>query len=240
MSNEGVMVRLAHVGLRFGDSGDTVVHAVSDVTLEVSRGALTLVIGPSGSGKTTLLSLIGGLLAPTEGNVHVDGVALGQLSQPALTAFRLARIGFVFQTFRLLAALSVLENIELPLNLAGIRRPASRERARELAAKLGLTHRLGFRPRALSGGEQQRVAIARALANDPELLLADEPTGSLDSQAGQRTIELLHAAAVQDGKAVLVVSHDTRICQYADTMVRMQDGRIMAVERSAASTGTAR
>ena len=234
------MVRLERVGVRFGNGDETVVQAVNDVTLEVSRGGLTLVIGPSGSGKTTLLSLMGGLLAPTEGEVYVDGLSLGRLSQAELTAFRLARIGFVFQSFRLLAALSVLENIELPLNLSGVRRPASRARARELASRLGLSHRLGFRPRALSGGEQQRVAIARALANDPVLLLADEPTGSLDAEAGQRTIELLHAAAVQDGKAVLVVSHDTRICQYADTMVRMQDGRIMAVEHGAASTGTTR
>ncbi|MBK8057499.1 MAG: ABC transporter ATP-binding protein [Gemmatimonadetes bacterium] len=220
------MVRLEHVGLRFGDRGETAVQAVADVSLEVPRGALTLVMGPSGSGKTTLLSLIGGLLAPTAGEVYVDGVALGQLSQPALTAFRLARIGFVFQTFRLLAALSVSENIELPLNLRGVRRPASRVRARELASQLGVSHRLDFRPRALSGGEQQRVALARALANDPVLLLADEPTGSLDSQAGQQIIELLHAAA-REGKAVLVLSHDARLGEYADTIVRMQDGRIM-------------
>ena len=230
MSDARAVVRLEHVGVRFGDERHPVVHAVRDVSLEIPRGALTLVIGPSGSGKTTLLSVIGGLLAPSEGDVHVDGVRLGALSQSELTAFRLARIGFVFQTFRLIDAVSALENIELALNLSGMRRPASRDRARALAVRVDLTDRVDIRPRALSGGEQQRVAIARALANDPALLLADEPTGSLDSQTGQHIIEVLHAAAVHEGKAVLVVSHDTRLCQYAETIVRMEDGRIVATE----------
>lgn len=230
MIGAGAMVQLDHVGLRFGDEGATLVQAVADATLEVPRAALTLVMGPSGSGKTSLLSLIGGLLAPTSGVVQVNGVRLATLSPDAITAFRLAHIGFVFQQFRLLAALTVLENIELPVNLSGVRRPESRDRALELAERLGLSHRLEFRPRALSGGEQQRVAIARALANRPALLLADEPTGSLDSQAGQEIIQLLHAAAVQDGAAVLVVSHDARLSEYAETIFRMQDGRITVVK----------
>ena len=238
MTTAAPMVRLVHAGLTFGDAGAGQVRAVQDVSLDVPRGKLTLVMGPSGSGKTSLLSLVGGILSATEGEVAVDGVSLGGLTQAALTAFRLERIGFVFQAFHLLAALTVRENIELPLFLKGGRRPASSERAQALAVRLGLSHRLNTRPRTLSGGEQQRVAIARALANDPVLLLADEPTGSLDSRAGQEVIALLHAAAVDDGKAVMVVSHDARLCDYADSIVQMRDGRILGVERGTTqSTG---
>lgn len=229
MSADRVAVRLHAVTRCFGKTTGAQVRAVDGVTLELRRAALTLVMGPSGSGKTTLLSLIGGLLAPSEGEVEVDGTRLATLSPAALTAFRLRRVGFVFQRFRLLEALSALENVELPLALAGVGRPESRERARALAVRVGLTARLDARAGTLSGGEQQRAAIARALANDPPVLLADEPTGSLDSRAGQRIIELLHAAAAQ-GVAVLVVTHDGRLERHADTVVRMEDGRVAAVE----------
>lgn len=231
MSADRVAVRLDAVSRCFGEATGAPVRAVDGVTLELSRAALTLVMGPSGSGKTTLLSLIGGLLAPSEGDVEVDGTRLATLSPAALTAFRLRRVGFVFQRFRLLEALSALENIELPLTLAGVGRPESRERARALAERVGLTVRLDARAGTLSGGEQQRAAIARALANDPPVLLADEPTGSLDSRAGQRIIELLHDAAAR-GVAVLVVTHDGRLERHADTVVRMEDGRVAAVERA--------
>lgn len=229
MTTPGVAVRLDRVSRRFGEEDGAVVRAVDAVSLELRRGALTLVMGPSGSGKTTLLSLAGGLLAPSEGKVEVDGTLLASLAPSELTNFRLRQVGFVFQRFRLLEALSALENIELPMSLAGIRRPASRERARVLAERVGLTGRLTGRARTLSGGEQQRVAIARALANDPPVILADEPTGSLDSHAGQVIVELLHEAA-KGGKAVLVVSHDTRIVPYADTVVRMEDGGVVGVK----------
>ncbi len=219
-------VRLAHVTRRFGEESGSPVRAVDDVSLTLQRGALTLLMGPSGSGKTTLLSLLGGLLAPSDGTIEVDGTSLASLSPSALSAFRLRRVGFVFQRYRLLEPLSALENIELPLTLAGVRRPASRTRARQLAAAVGLDRRLDARSGSLSGGEQQRVAIARALANDPPVLLADEPTGSLDSHAGQRIIELLHDAAAS-GAAVLVVSHDTRLMPYADAVLHMEDGRII-------------
>ncbi|MEP7380536.1 MAG: ABC transporter ATP-binding protein [Gemmatimonadota bacterium] len=229
MTGLDAAVRLAGVSRRFGALATSSVQAVNDVSLAVRRGALTLVMGPSGSGKTTLLSMIGGLLAPTEGTVEVEGIDLASLTPAALADFRLRSIGFVFQRFRLLDALSALENIELPLTLAGARRPASRVRAVEVAARVGLTSRLDSKSEALSGGEQQRVAIARALANAPSLLLADEPTGSLDSRAGHRIIELLHAVAAV-GTTVLVVSHDERLIPFADTVVRMEDGRISAIE----------
>ena len=229
MTTPGVAVRLDRVSRRFGEEDGAVVRAVDAVSLELRRGALTLVMGPSGSGKTTLLSLAGGLLAPSEGKVEVDGTLLASLAPSELTNFRLRQVGFVFQRFRLLEALSALENIELPMSLAGIRRPDSRERARVLAERVGLTGRLTGRARTLSGGEQQRVAIARALANDPPVILADEPTGSLDSHAGQVIIELLHEAA-KGGKAVLVVSHDARIVPYTDTVVRMEDGGVVGIK----------
>ena len=224
MSDPSVAVRLDGVSRSFG-----AVRAVDDVTLRFRRGALTLVMGPSGSGKTTLLSMVGGLLAPTQGEVEVDGTRLATLTPSALSAFRLRRVGFVFQQSRLLDALTTLENIELPLMLAGVSRPASGERARTLASRVGLTTRLDARATTLSGGEQQRAAIARALANEPPVLLADEPTGSLDSQAGQRVIGLLHKVA-RGGVAVLVVTHDARLERHADAIVRMEDGRVTAVE----------
>jgi len=219
-------VRLAQVSRFFGDAGSTVVRAVDGVTLDAARGSLTVLMGPSGSGKTTLLSLIGGLLSPTQGTVEADGVTLSALDQPALTAYRLRHIGIVFQAFHLIDALTLLENVELPLNLAGRARPASRDRATELVDRLGLAHRRDVRPRTLSGGEQQRCAIARALANDPMLVLADEPTGSLDARSGEEVIALLHAEAADRGRAVVVASHDPRMLRYADAVVTMDFGRV--------------
>jgi putative ABC transport system ATP-binding protein len=227
MTPDAVAVRFDRVSRRFGEDSRALVRAVDSISLEVRRGELTLVIGPSGSGKTTLLSLAGGLLAPSEGSVEIDGTRLGALTPSTLTAFRLRRVGFVFQRFLLLDALSALENIELPMTLAGVRRPESRERARQLAERVGLPNRLTGRATMLSGGEQQRVAIARALANSPPVLLADEPTGSLDSRAGERIIELLHATAAS-GTAVLVVSHDMRLVPFADKLIRIEDGRVAA------------
>lgn len=228
MSGDGVAIRLVRVTRTFHEGTHGVVHAVQEVDLAFRRGTLTLVMGPSGSGKTTLLSLVGGLLAPSAGDVEVDGVHLASLSPSALTEFRLRRVGFIYQRFRLLDALSASENIELPLTLAGVSRPTSRQRAEALAARVGLDNRLGARARSLSGGEQQRVAIARALANDPPVLLADEPTGSLDSVAGQRIIELLHGAAT-DGVSVVVATHDERLVPFAEMVVRMEDGRVVDV-----------
>jgi putative ABC transport system ATP-binding protein len=225
--NSDVVVRLASVGRSFGEGAGTMVRAVDQVSLDVSRGSFTVLMGPSGSGKTTLLSLIGGLLPPTDGSVETNGVALSGLDQQELSLFRLRHLGIVFQAFHLIDALTVLENVELPLNLAGMRRPASRAHAVKLVERLGLADRAGFRPRMLSGGEKQRCAIARALANDPVLILADEPTGSLDAIAGEAVIALLHAEATEHGRAVVVASHDPRMLRAADSVVRMEFGRVM-------------
>jgi len=225
--NAGASVaRLSAVSKTFSASAAEPVHAVRDVGLDLAAGQLALIMGASGSGKTTLLSMMGGLIPPTSGEIDVAGVRLSTQTQPQLTDLRLRTIGYVFQGFRLIDGLTAAENVELVLNLAGGRRPASRDRARELINALGLAARADFQPRALSAGEKQRVAIARALANDPPLLLADEPTGSLDSRAGQQVIELLQNAAHAHRRAVLVVSHDQRIKRYADCVYEMEDGRI--------------
>jgi putative ABC transport system ATP-binding protein len=223
MSTPAPVVQLRGVTRSFGPT-HRIVRAVDDVTLEVEPGTLTLLTGPSGSGKTTLLSLAGGLLSPDRGEVHIGGRSLTSLDAKELSAFRLRHVGFVFQRFQMLEALTAVENIELPLNLAGRRRPESRDRALSLAAHVGLNSRLDAPSRTLSGGEQQRVAIARALANHPYVLLADEPTGSLDSRAGQGVIELLRETASR-GTAVLVASHDERWIPHADRIVKMEDGR---------------
>ncbi|HET8772791.1 MAG TPA: ABC transporter ATP-binding protein [Thermoanaerobaculia bacterium] len=202
-------------------AGGVVFRAVDDVSLDVARGEVVLIIGPNGSGKTTLLSMLGGLVRPTRGSIVVDGVALDAMSEGELEAFRLHRVGFVFQTFRLLDALSVRENVQLVLDLAGERRNAD-----ALLDRVGALHLAKRGTRVLSGGEKQRVAIARALANDPAILLADEPTGSLDSAAGESAIALLCDAARSDGRAVVIVSHDTRIAHHADRVVRISDGRV--------------
>jgi putative ABC transport system ATP-binding protein len=196
-------------------------RAVNDVSLDVARGEVVLIIGPNGSGKTTLLSMLGGLVRPTRGGVNVDGVALESMTERELESFRLRRVGFVFQTFRLLDALSVRENVQLVLDLAGEKRSAD-----AILDRVGALHLAKRNTRVLSGGEKQRVAIARALANDPAIVLADEPTGSLDSAAGEAAITLLSDAARKDGRAVVIVSHDTRIAHHADRVVRISDGRV--------------
>ncbi|HEX6097389.1 MAG TPA: ABC transporter ATP-binding protein [Thermoanaerobaculia bacterium] len=241
------MISATHLVKEY-DAG-VVFRAVDDVSLDVAGGEVVLIIGPNGSGKTTLLSMLGGLVRPTRGSVVVEGAALDTMPERELEAFRLRRVGFVFQTFRLLDALSVRENVQLVLDLAachpepakrGEGPPADARVAREsggpspslrmtadaLLDRTGALHLAKRSTRVLSGGEKQRVAIARALANDPAILLADEPTGSLDSAAGEAAISLLCDAARKDGRAVVIVSHDTRIAHHADRVVRMADGRV--------------
>jgi putative ABC transport system ATP-binding protein len=204
-----------------------VVRAVSDVSLVVESGEIVLIIGPNGSGKTTLLSMLGGLIRPTSGRVSVAERDLQGLSDRELVEFRLRHVGFVFQGFRLLDALSVRENVQLVLELAGGKVDA-RAAAEEVLASTGALHLAERSPRELSGGEKQRVAIARALANHPPLILADEPTGSLDSAAGEATITLLETAAKREGKGVVIVSHDTRIVPHADRVIQMADGSVVS------------
>jgi len=224
-------VELTQVTRDFDDEAGVIIKAVDDVSLVLQPGKLCLLMGPSGSGKTTLLSILGGLIAPTSGEVKIDNQELGCFSQRELTAFRLKNIGIVYQAFHLINALNVLENVELPLTVAGIGRPHSQAMASALVDSLGLQQRQRFKPRALSGGEKQRTAIARALVNDPMLLLADEPTGSLDARAGEEVIKMLHREAVEKHRVVVIASHDERIIDYADQVLRMEYGEVVSQAR---------
>ncbi|HET7704233.1 MAG TPA: ATP-binding cassette domain-containing protein [Candidatus Limnocylindrales bacterium] len=221
-----------HVTKRYGD-GDTAVTAVRDVSLAVQPGEVVLIMGPSGSGKTTLLSMMGALLRPTSGAIHLDGSALSELSEGRLPAIRLHQFGFIFQDFNLLSALTIRENVALVAELAGSKRKAAREKATEILTDLGLGARLDFLPEKLSGGEKQRVAIARALINDPALILADEPTANLDSKIGHEIMRLLRSIAKEQGRSVVIVSHDQRIRDIADRVLWLEDGEFKDVVRMA-------
>ena len=218
-------VRIRHLSKVFGE-GETRVETVSDVELELARGEIVLVMGPSGSGKTTLLSMLGGLLRPSAGEIGVDGVDIAALPERELPPFRAKTFGFIFQDFNLLTALRACENVEVALNLDGVRGGAARERATTLLDALGLSARREFGVDQLSGGEKQRVAIARAIANRPALILADEPTANLDSAHGAETMRLLRRLAKEEGTTVVIVSHDERLREVADRVLWLEDGRL--------------
>ena len=203
------------------------VHAVKGVSLAIERGEYVAIAGPSGCGKSTLLHLLGGIDAPSDGWVELEGVRLGGLADRALTRLRLTRIGFVFQRFHLLPVLTARENVELPMAEAGVPARERRARALELLGYVGLGHRAGHRATQLSGGEMQRVAIARALANRPALLLADEPTGELDAATGNEVLKLFRRLNA-DGATLVVVTHDETLAAEAGRVVRMLDGRVVA------------
>ncbi|MDQ3930928.1 MAG: ABC transporter ATP-binding protein, partial [Chloroflexota bacterium] len=192
-------------------------------------GEAVALVGPSGSGKSTLLNLIGGLDRPTSGEIWVDGENIARASAKRLVEHRRTRIGFIFQSFNLLAHRTALENVEVPLMLAGLARKERQARARELLTRVGLGARTEHRPSQLSGGEQQRVAIARALANRPSILLADEPTGNLDSATGAEVMSLLRELK-SGGLTIVLVTHDMTVASYMDRIVRLRDGKIIAIE----------
>jgi putative ABC transport system ATP-binding protein len=207
--------------------GEAQVHALRGVDLDLPRGRFTAIMGPSGSGKSTLMHCLAGLDQATGGTVTVAGTDLGSLDDEALTVFRREHVGFVFQSFNLLAMLTAEQNILLPLELGGARiDDATRERARTLAGTLGVADRLGHRPAELSGGQQQRVAIARALITGPDLLFADEPTGNLDSTTSAEVLEQLRRSVRELGQTVVMVTHDHDAAAYADDVITMADGRI--------------
>ncbi len=208
-------------------SGHTAVHAARDINLQVQPGEIVLIMGPSGSGKTTMLSMAGLLLRPTSGEIFIGGEKINGLSERKIAALRLRNLGFVFQAYNLLSALTARENVEIVLNMAGVRGRKARQRAEELLTMLGLGERLHHLPADLSGGEKQRVAIARALANDAPLILADEPTGNLDSKTGREVMELLCCGLGRDqGRAILIVTHDHRLKEIADRVLWLEDGRL--------------
>jgi len=211
----------------------TILHPLS---LKIETGSTAAITGPSGSGKSTLLGLIAGLDAPTSGTIMVDGVTLTRLGEEALARLRGSRIGIVFQFFHLIPSLTALENVMVPLELAD--RPDARTRAEKLMADVGLSDRGHHYPSQLSGGEQQRVAIARALANNPAVLLADEPTGNLDSATGRQVIEILLDVNRRRGTTLVLVTHDPELARMADMTVQLRDGRIDRIERGSHGAST--
>jgi putative ABC transport system ATP-binding protein len=208
---------------RYG-AGPTEVVAVRNVILAVMPGEVILIMGPSGSGKTTLLLMLGALLRPSEGNIAVNGANISTLPERRLPDIRLKAFGFIFQDFNLLSALTVLENVALVARLAGARKAEAHKRAEEALSQFGLGQRLRFLPEKLSGGEKQRVAIARALVNKPSIILADEPTANLDSKIGHEIMRLLRRIAKEEGRSVVIVSHDQRIRDIADRVLWLEDG----------------
>jgi putative ABC transport system ATP-binding protein len=220
-------------------AGAVAVTALHQINLRVEPGAFVAVMGPSGCGKSTLLQLLGGLDRPTSGDVLIEGQALAGLSDDALTALRRRRIGFIFQTYNLLPVLSAAENAALPLALDGLRPAEAQARAATWLERVGLGDRLRHRPGQLSGGQQQRVAVARALVTEPALVLADEPTGNLDSRAADAIAQLLRQVADTWGRSVLMVTHDPRIAAYADRIVFLKDGTIVDETRLAARPAAA-
>jgi len=214
--------------------GNSVVRALRGLDLYIEQGEIVALMGPSGSGKSTLMHILGALDTPTGGHAYIEGHDLRDLSEKQLAELRGRKVGFVFQTFHLVPTLSAQRNVELPMMFLRIPKQQRAGRARELLDRVGLADRAKHKPSELSGGERQRVAIARALVNDPEVILADEPTGNLDSETGAAILDLLRRLSVEDGKTVVLVTHDPEAAAIAGRVVRLRDGRVVEEMPSAA------
>jgi putative ABC transport system ATP-binding protein len=225
---DDAMIRLRDIR-KIYRMGDNEVHALAGVSLDIQPRSFWAIMGPSGSGKSTMLNLLGCLDRPTSGEFLLAGESVGAMDDSQLSDVRLRRIGFIFQSFNLIAQLTVSENIALPLYYQGVDGYAAADKARELAALVGLEERLGHRPAELSGGQQQRVAIARSLANDPDILLADEPTGNLDSATGEQIMALLDDLH-QQGRTIIMVTHEPDIADHAEYQLHMRDGLIERID----------
>ena len=208
-------------------SGSTAVIALEEVTINIAEGEFVAVMGPSGCGKSTLLHLLGGLDRPTSGEVLFDGLSMAEMTDQHLTELRRRKIGFVFQFFNLIPVLNALENAALPVTLDGVKPTEARAKAEKWLDRFGLQARANSRPGQLSGGEQQRVAIARALVADPSLILADEPTGNLDTRAGDEIADLLRQVSTEFNRTVVMVTHDPRIAAYAERIIFLKDGKVI-------------
>ena len=224
--NKGVNVTVSGLSKRYTTAAEEV-HALRESSWDVRTGEAVAIMGPSGCGKTTLLNLLGGVDRPTAGKILIDGEDLAQMTERALETHRLRRVGFVFQFFNLIPSITAFENLELPMVMAGVPEEGCRDRARALLALVGLEAKGEKRPEQLSGGEQQRVAVALALANDPALILADEPTGNLDSANAAAIVNLLKSLSTEHGKTVIMVSHDAKAVEVFPTVYGMRDGRFV-------------
>jgi putative ABC transport system ATP-binding protein len=221
------MIKLERVTKQFEEAG-AMRTIFADVSIEFAKGEFVVLLGKSGSGKSTLLNLIGGIDMPTAGDVQVDGKAINRMSDTERTLYRRDNIGFVFQAFNLIPTLSVIENVLLPLELAGSASGSeARKQAVAMIERVGLTHRMNAFPDRLSGGEQQRVAIARALINDPDVVLADEPTGNLDADTGKQVLDLLDTLTRKAGKNLVMVTHSEEVIGLADRVLRLRDGKLV-------------
>jgi putative ABC transport system ATP-binding protein len=240
MNNDGKTLAVSCRGVRksFG-AGEAAVEVLRGVDFQAVQGELTFLVGPSGCGKTTLISVIAGLLDRNGGTVELFGQDLETLTPRQRILFRRKHLGFVYQQFNLLPALTAAENAAVPLLAAGVRRPQAVDRAKALLVKLGLEHRLDALPEKLSGGQQQRVTLARAVVHEPRLIVCDEPTAALDHATGEAVMQLLAEHAVHPERAVIVVTHDNRVFHFADAMAEMDDGRIVRTEHSANKAGVA-
>lgn len=219
------MIKIENLSKKYNSKGNSVV-ALSEVSLSIEKGEFISIVGPSGSGKTTLLLCMGGLIHPSVGKVNIDGASIYDLNIKERANFRLRNLGFVFQTFNLIPYLTALENVQIPLSLAGNNNGNQTERATELLEKLGLGDRLDHKPRELSIGQQQRVAIARALANNPKIIMADEPTGNLDPNTTTETVAYLNSLN-QTGITVVMVTHNPGVAEYAQRTLRLVDGKLI-------------
>ncbi len=224
------VIEVKNVTKIFG-SGHTAVKAVNDVSLKVFAGDIILIMGPSGSGKTTLISMLGTLMRPTDGSILLGSQDISKMSERELAKLRLHKLGFIFQSFNLLSALTAQQNAAVPLMTAGLSKRQALKEAGKLLEKLHLESRLDNLPKNLSGGEKQRVAVSRALANQPELILADEPTANLDSKTGHEVMQLLCQTACSEGRAVIIVSHDQRLKDVAKRVITIEDGRLVSEEK---------
>lgn len=219
------LIQVREVSKLYG-TGDSAVRALDQVSLDVEGGEVLMMLGPSGSGKTTLLSVMGAILQATSGSVKIAGEEIVGARESKLPRVRLDNIGFIFQGFNLFPALTARENVEIALQLKGVNGRAARQRSGELLEEVGLGDRMHHHPADMSGGQKQRVAIARALAGDPRIVLADEPTAALDSHSGEVVMEMLGRLARQENRAVVIVTHDSRVLKYGTRQVRIADGRI--------------
>ena len=225
----GPVIALKHVTKTYGE-GETAVHAVAGVTLDVERGDYVAIMGASGSGKSSLMNIIGCLDMPTRGTYHLDGVDVRRLVDRQLSRIRNRKIGFVFQSFNLIARTSAMSNVELPLAYAGVSKADRRARARAALEQVGLGGRLDHTPAQLSGGQQQRVAVARAIVSEPVLLLADEPTGALDSRSTVEVLALFDDLSAA-GRTIVVITHEDEVAHHAKRVLRMRDGMVASDER---------